>query len=62
MIDELETSRKHYRLFEQIESAVTSIPMNIAEGMQSTPSGKVEIQKKSSFNSSIMLAVRFMKH
>jgi four helix bundle protein len=32
IIDELETSRKHYRLFEQLESAVTSIPMNIAEG------------------------------
>ena len=32
LIDQIETSRKHYRLFEQIESAVTSIPMNIAEG------------------------------
>ncbi len=32
IIDELETPRKHYRLFEQLESAVTSIPMNIAEG------------------------------
>jgi four helix bundle protein len=32
LIDELETSRKHYRLFEQLEAAVTSIPMNIAEG------------------------------
>lgn len=31
-IDELETPRKHYRLFEQLESAVTSIPMNISEG------------------------------
>jgi len=32
LIDHLETSRKHYRLFEQLEAAVTSIPMNIAEG------------------------------
>ena len=32
LIDEIESSRKHYRLFEQMESAVTSIPMNIAEG------------------------------
>ena len=28
----LETPQKHYRLIEQLESAVTSIPMNIAEG------------------------------
>ena len=32
IIDELDTPRKHYRLFEQLESAATSIPMNIAEG------------------------------
>jgi len=32
LIDNLETSRKHYRLFEQLESAATSVPMNIAEG------------------------------
>ena len=32
LIDHIETSRKHYRLFEQLESAVTSVPMNIAEG------------------------------
>jgi four helix bundle protein len=32
LIDQIESSRKHYRLFEQLESAVTSIPMNIAEG------------------------------
>jgi four helix bundle protein len=32
LIDQTETSRKHYRLFEQMESAVTSVPMNIAEG------------------------------
>ena len=32
IIDQIETSRKHYRLFEQMESAVTSVPMNIAEG------------------------------
>ena len=32
IIDELDTPRKHYRLFEQLESCVTSIPMNIAEG------------------------------
>ncbi len=32
LLDEIETTRKHYRLFEQMESACTSIPMNIAEG------------------------------
>ena len=32
IIDKLETPRKHFRLIEQLESAVTSIPMNIAEG------------------------------
>ena len=32
IIDILDTPRKHYRLIEQLESAATSIPMNIAEG------------------------------
>jgi four helix bundle protein len=32
LVDRLETDRKHYRLIEQLEAAVTSIPMNIAEG------------------------------
>ena len=32
LIDQIESSRKHYRLFEQMESSVTSVPMNIAEG------------------------------
>jgi len=32
LIDCLDTPRKHYRLIEQLESAVTSVPMNIAEG------------------------------
>ncbi|MFA6980562.1 MAG: four helix bundle protein [Ignavibacteriaceae bacterium] len=32
MIEELQTERKHFRLIEQIESSVTSIAMNIAEG------------------------------
>jgi len=31
-IEHLETDRKHYRIIEQLEAAVTSIPMNIAEG------------------------------
>jgi len=31
-IDDLNNDRKHYRLIEQLEAAVTSIPMNIAEG------------------------------
>ena len=31
-VDKIETDRKHYRLFEQIESSSTSISMNIAEG------------------------------
>jgi four helix bundle protein len=30
--ENLETSRKHYRLLEQIEAASASIPQNIAEG------------------------------
>lgn len=30
--DELKTDRKHYRLIEQLESASTSVAMNIAEG------------------------------
>ncbi len=32
LVEDLETDRKHYRLIEQLEAAVTSIPMNIAEG------------------------------
>ena len=32
LIDELDTSRKHYRLIEQIESSSTSIALNISEG------------------------------
>ncbi len=32
LVDGLDTPRKHYRLLEQLEAAVTSIPMNIAEG------------------------------
>lgn len=32
LIDSIESSRKHYRLFEQLKSAATSVPMNIAEG------------------------------
>ncbi|MEL7626606.1 MAG: four helix bundle protein [Anaerolineaceae bacterium] len=32
LIEVLDTPRKHYRLFEQLEAAATSIPMNIAEG------------------------------
>ena len=32
LIAKLETPRKHYRLIEQLESATTSVSMNIAEG------------------------------
>lgn len=32
MIDKVETSRRHYRLIEQMEAACTSIALNIAEG------------------------------
>ena len=32
LIDEIDSNRKHFRLFEQLESAVTSISLNIAEG------------------------------
>jgi four helix bundle protein len=32
LVENLETNRKHYRLFEQIEASSTSISMNLAEG------------------------------
>ena len=32
LVDTLQTDRKHYKLIEQLEAAVTSIAMNIAEG------------------------------
>ncbi|MFA7359791.1 MAG: four helix bundle protein [Candidatus Kapaibacterium sp.] len=32
LADNLQTDRKHYRLFEQLEAAVTSVSMNISEG------------------------------
>jgi four helix bundle protein len=32
LADTIETDRKHYRLFEQLEAASTSISLNIAEG------------------------------
>jgi four helix bundle protein len=32
VVDKLNTDRKHFRLIEQLESAVTSVAMNIAEG------------------------------
>ena len=31
-IDEIEAPRRHYRIIEQLESACTSVSMNIAEG------------------------------
>ncbi|MCP4177773.1 MAG: four helix bundle protein [bacterium] len=32
ILESLDTNRKHYRLFEQIEASATSVAMNIAEG------------------------------
>jgi four helix bundle protein len=32
MIDNLDAGKKHFRLIDQLESSVTSVPMNIAEG------------------------------
>ena len=32
LLENLETNRKHFRIIEQIEAAVTSVPVNIAEG------------------------------
>ena len=32
LAENLETNRKHFRIIEQLEAAVTSVPMNIAEG------------------------------
>jgi four helix bundle protein len=41
LIDGLDTPRKHYRLLEQLESAVTSVPMNIADIVPATyPKGE----------------------
>ena len=31
-VENIETTRKHYRLIEQLEAACTSVPMHIAEG------------------------------
>ena len=36
LVDELDTPRKHYRLLEQLEAAVTSVPMNIADIVPAT--------------------------
>ena len=32
LVDTVDTGRKHYRLFEQIEASSTSVSMNLAEG------------------------------
>lgn len=32
IVDRIETERRHYRLIEQLESACTSVSLNIAEG------------------------------
>ena len=32
LVETIDTGRKHYRLFEQIEASSTSVPMNLAEG------------------------------
>jgi len=32
LIETIDTGRKHFRLFEQIEASATSVAMNIAEG------------------------------
>jgi len=32
VIETIDTGRKHYRLFEQIEASSTSVAMNLAEG------------------------------
>jgi len=32
IIEDIDTSRKHYRLIEQLESASTSVSLNISEG------------------------------
>lgn len=32
LVETIDTGRKHYRLFEQIEAASTSVSMNLAEG------------------------------
>ena len=32
LVEKLDSSRKHYRLMEQIEASATSIAMNLTEG------------------------------
>ena len=51
LIDLLETTRKHYRLIEQLESAVTSISLNIAEPACRQAGAKAGIQKRNLPNS-----------
>ncbi|MBN1871085.1 MAG: four helix bundle protein [Candidatus Omnitrophica bacterium] len=61
----IETDRKHYRLLEQLESAATSIPMNIAEG-KGRFSKKEFIQflyiARGSLNETITLLIIFNKN
>ncbi len=41
LIDSIETSRRHYRLIEQLESSCTSIALNIAEYKESEEINKM---------------------
>ena len=50
----LETSRKHLRLIEQLESSSSSVAMNIAEG-------KEDIHRRNSFSSCILPEAHYMK-
>ena len=53
LVDRLETDRKHYRLIEQLEAAVTSIPI--------LRKAKVETRRKNTYTSCTLPAVLFTK-
>lgn len=54
LVENMNTDRKHYRLLEQIESASTSIAMNLAEG-------KGRFSKKNLYNIATFHEVLYTK-
>lgn len=63
--EDLETNRKYYRMIEQLEAAVTSIPMNFADG-KGRDSRKeyfhfLHIARGSLYETSTLLAIFHMR-